>query len=337
MRASASFLVFALALTAPIALAQAPSSDEDPLVTARQRYKSGMEAWAAKRYVEAALQFEAATEQKANAAALFMAASSWELANVPDRAADAFSRALSVQGLPQDNAATAKARLAALEAVLGRAEVIAPEGYRVQLDANTEVATPAVLHGSAGVHALAVRAPDKPIERRQVVLQLGQSTKVTITNEPAPQASTAPSAKPPEKPPEPPPSKPVVLQADESFFHRVRRPAGFVSIGIGVAALGAGAIVGLQANDAKDAYNAAPTRASFDHASSLQTWTNLMLIGGGVFTAGGLVLVLWPSPKAEPKAASPTDAAPAKSEEEKESGRLIVVPAPGGFVVRGAF
>jgi hypothetical protein len=69
---------------------------------------------------------------------------------------------------------------------------------------------------------------------------------------------------------------------------------GLVTIGFGVSTLAAGMILGFQALDAKDNYNAHPTQGAYDHASSLQNWTNIGFIAGGVLTVGGALLVFWP-------------------------------------------
>lgn len=87
--------------------------------------------------------------------------------------------------------------------------------------------------------------------------------------------------------------------------------------GVGVAALGSAIVLGLNAEGAKDAYDAGPTRASFDHASSLQTWTNVALVSGLVLVAGGVALVVWPDATGE--------------------GRVQLGAAPGGAVVTGKF
>ena len=47
-----------------------------------------------------------------------------------------------------------------------------------------------------------------------------------------------------------------------------------------------GVVFGLSALDARDAYNAAPSQAGYDHAGALATWTDVTLIAGCVFAAG---------------------------------------------------
>jgi tetratricopeptide (TPR) repeat protein len=284
-------LLLALALVATRASAQAPA--EDTAAEARQQYNLGTAAYKEKRYVEAALHFEAAAAHRAHAVTLYTAALAWEQANRPERACDDFSRALEVTGLSAQQTANARERVASLERTLGTVVVIAPVDWRVQLEGLSEVGVPARLHATPGVHKLLVRAPNRPVDRRDVTLELGQTTRVELEDAPPPESPPPPQAKRDEPPrvivaPPPPPAPRTAIT----------KPLGFVAIGAGVAALGAGVVLGTQALSAKDAYDAAPTRASFDHAHALQTWTTIAFIAGGAFAVGGVVLVLLPGPKA---------------------------------------
>jgi hypothetical protein len=99
-----------------------------------------------------------------------------------------------------------------------------------------------------------------------------------------------------------------------------KKPVGIAATGVGGATLLAAVLLGFEATDAKNAYVAAPAHATYDHASALQTWTNVAFVAGGVITAGGLALILWPS--------SHGPAEPAKAE---------VSLLPGGLLVKGAF
>lgn len=325
----ASALAAALALAAPGARAQQPAPVEPPpaavpdasgeaaSAAARARYNAGTKAFAEKRFVEAALNFEAAAAEKASPVALYTAALSWEQANVPDRAADDYARALAAPGLPADKLGLARDRLASLEGVLGAVTVVGPEGWRVQLDANTELPVPATLHGTGGVHTLSARAPSRPIQRRPVLLERGKTGKVDLATEPPP-PSPEEAKKEPAPPPPPPPPPPAPAGADW------KRPVGFVALGVGGALLLSGVVLGSEAIGARDAYRGSPTQDGFDHASELQMWTNVAFIAGGVFAAGGIALVLWPSSHA-----------PAEAPPKTEGLRLI--PGPGGVLLRGAF
>jgi hypothetical protein len=95
------------------------------------------------------------------------------------------------------------------------------------------------------------------------------------------------------------------------------RTAGYVTAGVGVAALGTGAILGILAkgkdSGARDqCVNGAtgllcPERAQaqFDSAKSLGSAATLLLIGGGVFAAAGVGMIIWggPSKSEEPRQA----------------------------------
>ncbi|HEY1691161.1 MAG TPA: hypothetical protein VGG39_03315 [Polyangiaceae bacterium] len=315
-------LASAVVLGASFVQAQpAPPADdgggEAAASSARARYNAGTKAFADRRFVEAALNFEAAAAEKASPVALYTAAMSWEQANVPERAADDYARAVAAPGLPADKIGPAHDRLAALEGVLGTVTVVGPEGTRVQLDANTELPLPVTLHGSAGVHTLSARAPGKPIERRPVVLERGKATKVDLAAEPPPPPT--PDAKKEEPPPPPPPPPPPAPPEGGSL----RRALGFTSIGVGGAFLLSGIVLGSEAVGAVHAYRQSPSLFGADHAAELETWTDVAFVAGAILAAGGVALVVWPSPHA---AAS---AAPAEG--------VSLAPAPGGFLLRGAF
>ena len=160
-----------------------------------------------------------------------------------------------------------------------------------------------------------MHAPGRPVERRDVTLEVGQFTRIEV-EEPA-----APTEKPQVKVAPPPRCEPTVapvLAPPPRAPFPLKTALGVAALGVGVAALGAGAILGTQALDAKDAYDAAPTRASFDHAHGLQTWTTIALVAGGVFAAGGVVLLVLPDGKAKTSA-------------------LAIAPTLGGVRVGGAF
>ena len=308
--AVAGFLA-AMSLTPAAARAQdvAPT---DVAVEARQQYQQGTQAFQQKRYQEAALHFEAAASFRTSSVALYTAGLAWDLASKPERAADAYGRALEVGGLDPKQQGLAKDRVAQLETTLGTVAVTAPDGWRVQLDTFTEVPTPARLHAGAGVHGLSVRAPGKPIERRDVTLQTAKLVSIELKDEPkiVPKVEPEPVKPPPVVEPPPPPPRPYWI---------TRRVIGVGVGGVGIAALGSAIILGTSANSAKTAYDAGPTREGFDHASSLQTWTNIALVSGAVLVAGAVVLVVWPD------------------RDGHEGGRVNVGAAPGGAAVTGKF
>jgi hypothetical protein len=302
----------ALALTTCVAVAQVPSADDDAAANAaRTQYNAGTKAFSDGRFAEAALAFEAAAEEKPSPIALFTAALSWDKTNAPDRAADDYARALALPGLPPDKTAQAKDRLSVLETTLGAVAVTGADGVKVQLDANSERPVPATLHGPAGVHTLTVRAPGGNIERRSVVLDRGKTTPLDLaTAQPAPAQDAHPAGSS-----SGPPESPAPAHSGPDW----KTTVGVAALGVGGATLLAAVILGIEAEDAKNAYGAAPAQATYNHASGLQTWTNVAFVAGGVFAAGGLALVLWPSHKT--------------SEPAKVEGVFL----PGGAAVQGAF
>jgi len=214
-----------------------------------------------------------------------------------------------VGGLDPKQSSLAKDRVAQLEKTLGTVVVTAPDGWRVQLDTFTEVLTPARLHGATGVRSLSIRGPGKPIERRDVMLDANKVSTLEVKDE----------AKALPKEPEPVKPSSVAAPAPSSrrdSFWITRRVIGVGVAGAGLAALGSGIVLGLEASSAKDAYDASATRESFDHASSLQTWTNITFVTGAVLLAGGIALVVIP---------------------DKDEGRVRVSVTPGGAVIMGKF
>jgi hypothetical protein len=266
----------ALAQTLSAADSPAPPGPPDSVARARERYDAGTRAFGQGRFVEAALEFEAAAAEKPNAVALYTAAMSWERANVPDRAADDYARTVAIPGLPPEQVAAARDRLAALEAALGTLSVTAPEGWRVELDGNTEVAPPATLHGAAGAHTLSVHPAYGSVARSTIVLRSGVTTTLAL---PAPTGGLPTDAR------------------SGSRGADFRRGVGLVLVGLAGGALLAGGLLGVEALEARDAYDAAPAMATLDHASHLQTWTNVAFVAGGCLMAAGLALTLWPAPR----------------------------------------
>ena len=311
--ASLALLSAALLVTAPASAGPEDVPTADSAAEARAQYQLGTQAFHQKRYLEAAAHFESAAAFRPHAVTLYTAGMAWDLASKMERAADAYARALDVPGLDAKQANTAKDRVGVLEKTMGTLTVTGPEGWKVQLGSFTEVPLPARLHGGAGAHVLSVRAPGRPVERRDVTLEVGKVTPLELKDEP----KAPPKEEPTVAPPAPPP--PVVHAPPDHGFWTTRRAVGVGVGGVGIAALAATAVLGLSANTARDAYVSGPTRESFDHASSLETWTNVMLVSGLVLAAGGVALVVWPD------------------DPGKERRRAYVAPAGNGVVLGGTF
>ena len=202
-------------------------------------------------------------------------------------------------------------------------EVIAPDGWHVQIDANTETTTPAHLHALPGVHSLAGQGPTGPVQHQDVTLEGGKVLHVELTPKPA-MSTQAPTEgrelTPFDKEPAPAPPPP----ADHRF--ELRRVVAVGVAGVGVGSLVFGAVLGSNALGARDAYNAAPTREAYDHATSLATWTDVALIAGGVCVAGGVVLWFWPTPKGDGASAASRQRGP----HQEPEATVSLVPTLNG-------
>ncbi len=305
----------------PAAAAPAPPSPE-ALADASHQVDLGRQALKTKRYALAAHSFETAAALGRQPSAHHAAGLAWELAERPERAADAFARALAGggEGLSPQEAAVAKDHLDTLERALGTLDVKAPAGWSLQLDGSVEAPAPAKLHGAPGVHTLAVVAPDRPIARRDVRIELGKTTALALKDEPLVRVVTEPG-KPEGVPAAPssasPAAPPRIVTVEAPASGQVRRAVGFTALGLGVASLGAALVLGLETIDARNAFNASPSRPLYDHEQTLQTWTNVTLIAGAVLAVGGVVLVVWPSGSSD--------------------ARVGLAPAPGGGALVGTF
>ena len=322
-----------LALAASVSLAPAAARAQDDATTteAKKQFVAGTRAFSAGKFADAATAFEAAAALKPNAVALYTAALAWEQASQSERAADDYARALEMPGggLNAQQIATAKDRVAALEKVLGTLDVTGPDGYKVQLAQFTEAPTPVRLPGTAGTHSLSVFAPDKPAaEKREVLLEGGQAQKLDVTPAPVVQVKA---------PPPPLPQKELVVEKSVSHISPLKA-VGWASVGVGATTAIAAIILGVSAQDAGDAYNAAPSHAGYVHANALADWTTGAWIAAGVFIAAGVTLVLLPE-KAATQESETTAPKPAKPQDEKPSddARLVLSPTLGGLVLRGSF
>jgi hypothetical protein len=275
------------------------------LAQARAAYDRGSEALGDKRWQEAALHFENAGRLNPHAASWYMAASAWEQAGQLDRAADAYHISLEYKGLPDDRVNLAKGRLGALKNTLGTVSVAAPAGWRVHLDDRPDVAVPAVLHGLPGTHVLVVAPADRASFRRDLRLTPGLRAEIVLSEADAPADRTD----------VPPPVVAPTVVTTERVVERVvtkEVPAqtpltqflGVGLLGAGAIGLGAGAVLGLSAVSARDAYQTSRTQQAFDHARSMQTYTNIAFIAGGVLAAGGVVLLVLPKSSARGPATS---------------------------------
>jgi hypothetical protein len=274
----------ALVLCTHAAFAQ-PAVD-DNAQRARDLYGQARRAFQEERYRDAALGFEATSKLHPHAVALYTAAQAWELAGERARAADAYSRALETPGLSESQSARARERLADLTPELGVVVVTGDSTTRARLDEQMEMTLPARLHGISGLRTVTLLFADGQTDQRKLALTAGQSLELSAV-------TPAASPMPPRGIPLLEARKVGVPPEAEESRASPWVPVGWIATGAGVAALGGAVLLGLSANDAERTYEAAPSRATLDHARSLETSTNAMLVVGGILTAGGVGVLLW--------------------------------------------
>lgn len=155
----------------------------------------------------------------------------------------------------------------------------------------------------AGTHTLTASTPDGKQQRWDVTITPGQTLEHRFEfNAAAPVAAVAPVAQPAAvtPPPGPEPVTPPPSAEGAKSGGSPLRTVGFVTAGVGGAALIGGVVTGIMAkgksSDATKqcANKVCPTAAKkdFDSASSLATVTDVLLIGGAVLAAAGVTLVI---------------------------------------------
>ena len=279
--------ILACAAVAPDARA-----DDDE---ARRAYGLATQAYEAKRFAEAALAFEESATRGPNAIAWYTAALSWEQAAFPERAADAFARALALPDLLPQQRQTAEERLAALERSLATLKLSGPAGARAQVDAFGEAALPATLHAAPGAHVLAARFADGSGQREALTLGAGEARAIEIVPlAPRDRAAQEAASSPAALVVVPTPPSRLGPGATKGTPARVFVGVGIagVGFGVGLAALGLGAA----ALDAGSASRAAPSDVGLSsRASTLAALTHVAWVGGAALLGLGLTLALWPS------------------------------------------
>jgi hypothetical protein len=188
-----------------------------------------------------------------------------------------------------------------------------------------------------GTHTLTASTPDGKQQKWDVTITPGQTLehRFEFAAAAAPAVvAAAPVAVAPVAPP--PPTPPPAADQGSSKGGSPLRTVGFITAGVGGAALIGGIVTGVMANSASSRATdqcqnkVCPTKAQsdFDSASSLATVTDALLIGGGVLAAAGVTLVIVGG-----KGGSESKAASAPRLELAPS----VATNSAGFFARGAF
>ncbi len=155
----------------------------------------------------------------------------------------------------------------------------------------------------AGTHTLTASTADGKQQRWEVTITPGQTLEHRFAFNaaaPVPAATPVPTPSPATTPPPGPVTLPPTEPAAKKSGGSPLRTVGFVTAGVGGAALIGGVITGVMAkgksSDATKqcANKVCPTAAAkdFDSASSLATVADVLLIGGAVLAAAGVTLVI---------------------------------------------
>lgn len=265
--------VFAMAFAAPF-LAASANADEG---AAAEFFRAGKSAYAKGELHAAALAFEAAYREQPHGAALFNAAQSWLGANVLPRAADDYAEALRAGGLDPAQDAESNKRLAELRASLGWVTVSAPSSMLVSVGHVQRATAPLTVHLVPGGYDVQAVGPDGAKTIRKVQIAAGAATSLTLEPGPiaAPPAGPAPAAPP-------------------AASWRPSIAIGSAMIGMAVGAGASALVIGSHALNARDTFEASgfTDRTARAQAVSLQAWANGMLVGAGVLSVAGVVVLV---------------------------------------------
>ena len=188
-----------------------------------------------------------------------------------------------------------------------------------------------------GTHTLTASTPDGKQQKWDVTITPGQTLEHRFEFAAAAPAVVVVAPVPVAPPPAPAPAPPPAAdQGSSKQGGSSLRTVGFITAGVGAAAIIGGIVTGVMAKSASSRATdqcqdkVCPTKAEsdFDSASSLATVTNVLFIGGGVLAATGVTLVIVGG-----KGGSDSKAASAPRLELAPS----VAATSAGFFARGAF
>ncbi len=246
---------------------------------AAELFRAAEEAFRRHDYADAAAHFEQANAIAPHPAALFNAATAWDKAGDPVRAANLCARYL--RDAPDDDSRRTRARalLADLTPRVGRVQPSSDGGVDLAIDGAPFAGD--VLYVNPGDHVASASFEGRVVEKKFVAVA-GAVTKVRLDG-----PATGPDELDEEdhdaEAVDEPSSRPTA-GADASTGWS---PAWFWT-GVALTTVLGGATVwsGLDTNAARESFDAEPTRKGYDDGLGRQTRTNLLL----AMTAGAAVL-----------------------------------------------
>ena len=291
------FLAFALGLSASARAAPSPDTDA---AEAKAAYKRGADLYRAGRYRDAIAEFQAADRKKPSPALQYNIGQAWEKLGDVSAALAAYARYLRLDPKAQNREAVERS-VRSLETRLAATGVqmlhvtTSPPDADVSVDGTPGVRAPLDASFAPGRHAVAAAAPGHRTATREVQLLAERSLEVNIVLEPGQDpvpAAASLAANPPAAPleatrPDQPP-RPV---------ERKNWLGPIIAGAVGVAAAGAGVIMGLQARNAQNALLAGgndrqQADALVSQAKSDATAANVLygVAGAAVLTGGVLAI-----------------------------------------------
>lgn len=276
-----------------IARAQAASNDaaekssEEERKKARERFTQARRDFEEGNYERAAQGFDAAYRIRPHASPRFNAAVSWDKAEQPARAADAYESALEMGGLQRDDAAEARTRLGALKKTLGYVRILEPVGALVSLAHVERAPVPVRVHVSPGAYTAVIEGTDVGQASERIRVGAGEVVTVSASLESA-------------RPARPKPANERRESADRELSDappedgEAQRVWGYIAIGGGVLLSGAAIWLGVNALKERDEFedSGRVDVSARDRSANLRTWTNVAWGGAAVSGLGGLYLVL---------------------------------------------
>ncbi|MBK9001836.1 MAG: hypothetical protein IPM35_39440 [Myxococcales bacterium] len=248
-------------------------------------------AFEKKDYAGAAAAFEEAYRVKPHPATKYNAALAWEKANEPARAADAFESALSSEGLDDGRAKAARARLAVLKPMLGYVFVEKPIGATVSVAHVVDAPVPTRFHLAPGSHKLAIKRRDGTASEQAVVLKAGSTTTVEVEGSDLAAGTAAAELKPVGEAP-----APAAAPAKDTPAPKPTGCStctwGWVALGAGVVAAGAGTYFGIQTLSAKSDFDDSGKTDADARDRAIQSRTLANVAFGVAAVAGGVGIYL---------------------------------------------
>ena len=181
----AAGLTLTLGVLGATDIAQAQSTSQ----TAADQDREGREAFSRGDFAAAARAFEEACRLDPHSATRYNAALAWDQAHELARAADAYDMALTEGGLDQDRASASRARLIALQKLVGTVVWEGPIGGILSVDHVLRAPLPARVHLLPGPRSVRIQFPDGTQLDSVVSVR---AAEVSTLNPTLPAPSTAP-------------------------------------------------------------------------------------------------------------------------------------------------